>query len=283
MRLKKCNVSVARGFAVACFVMLMAGCAGWGPSVLRPPHQPDYVSWNGLLARIATPEGVRYDVLIENAGMLYEAVEDLRCVRPEDYEAMSLAERQAFLINAHNAFALARIVSNWPVETFEDTRAMLSARNADDIRLAGRQWSLAELAEALMTEPFHDARSIFMLNWCERGCAPLPPFAVTGDNLEKMLTRQTRAVFASADYYQYDSVNHIIRVTPFLDEYKEAIDTQYISRWVFLERYLPRNVSKKIKKHRPRIRYLPFDTSLNAAPGETVETAVEASPVESGE
>jgi len=118
-----------------------------------------------------------------------------------------------------------------------------------------------------MSLPYHDARAIFLVNWCAKGCAPLPPAAVNSMNLGDMLERQTQLVMADPHYYQYNTEKHIACVPRQIGWYRDAFERDYSgSLWVFLKIYLPPAEALKFATHPtgPRIRYLKFDDSLNS-------------------
>jgi hypothetical protein len=253
-----------------CLLLLAPALSGLGGCghIAAPPPPPfdhDYPQWNTLLARFVSEKGVDYAALKGEPLILIDALAPFRAVEARVFSRWSREQRIAFLVNAHNAFAIDRIIAHYPVASIEETHWLRSARDATDIRILGRDWSLNGIALTLMGPEYHEARLIFLLNWASAGCAPIPPVAATPANLTSLLDRQTRIVFSDERYCQYDDIHHTIYVTPLLDWYREQFNREYTTLWIFLEHFLSPADAAAIKRHAPRIRVLPFDNSLNDA------------------
>ena len=261
MTIKRINICLALlAVAWTCSCSRAQVKAGGEPSAVFDPH---YRAWNTVLLTHVTPQGVDYASLAASPAPLDEALAEMESVEPATFNGWQRADRLAFLINAHNAHAVARIVRHYPAESLAETSRWLPARWRCDIRLLGRHWSLASLADEIMGERYQDSRAIFLLNWAEQGCSPLPPVAVTGRNYAYLADRQTRLCLADASRQQYDSRRRIIHLTPLVKTYRKDLERDYTTLWGFLERFLPGEPAGQIHNIRPRIRYLAFDRSLN--------------------
>lgn len=238
---------------------------------------PNYHAWNEVLMAHATAEGIDYAALAGDPAALDRTLAEMAAVGPEDFRRWPRAEKLAFLINAHNAHAAARIVRHYPTGSLAATRTLLPARSHRDIALLGKRWSLKSLADEIMGQCYQDSRLIFLLNWAEQGCAALPKVAATGRNLDYLADRQVRACLAGQRHQQYDPHAKIIRLTPMADTYRGDLERDYTTLWVFLEKFLPAETAERIKKNPPRIRFLAFDHSLNQWPRpEQVSISAEA-------
>jgi hypothetical protein len=250
--------------------MLLQSCSMQPPS---PPltaairnFDPRYTNWNYLLFHYVTPQGVNYAGLQKDQGRLDIALTELTTVTPEQFENWTRDSQLAFLINAHNAQAIARILPHYPVDSLNDTVWIPgSSRTVRNIRLLGRLWSLESLADEITGYPYQESRTMFLIDWGAKGCAPLPPVAVTGQNLQELLERQARAFMTDSRYQNYNLQKHILFVSRLLKWYRSAIDRDYGTLWDFAKRYLPPDEVKKMgfRAQGPRIRFLPFDRSLN--------------------
>jgi len=273
MRAKLFPLSVPRRLALLAGLMLLGtGCAIVSPPSPPPsgahrPFDPHFTDLNYLLAHYVTPQGVDYAGLKTEQGRLEIALYQMLDVNQEQFQNWTRDSQLAFLINAFNAHALERVLRAWPVGSLSDTGHFGYAMRERNIRLLGREWSLNMLLDELMSLPYHDARAIFLVNWCAKDCAPLPPAAVNSMNLGDMLERQTRLVMADAHYYQYNSEKHIAYVSRLLGWYRDAFERDYGTLWGFLKKYLsPADVQKiALRPTGPRIRFLKFDDNLNAS------------------
>jgi hypothetical protein len=245
------------------------GCARATDATPRHFFHPDYPAWSAILARFVdteTPDGatrVDYAALQRHPELIEEAVSQLADVEVERFDSWNAGERLAFLINAHNVHAVARILRHYPVASIEETRVWGSARRARDIRLLDRRWSLADLADEATSDRYLDARTIFLLNWTAAGCSPLPPVPVTEHNLTDLLDRQPRRFLADPRHCRYEINEHLIHLSPLLRDYRAALRRDFTTIWEFLRRQLSPDQAAAIAAHPPRIQWMKFDRSLN--------------------
>ncbi len=255
-------------------LLAVAGCSRERTPIGRASFDHTYQNWNVVVSHYATPEGVDYTGIAGDREPLMRALAEMRDVGPRMFQSWSERSRGAYLINAHNAHAVRRIVEHWPVGSLEETEMWGSARNEKDIYLLGRHASLKKLTEEVMSDEYSDARALSLLNWAERGCAPLPSFAITELNLADLLERQTRDLMANPRYVEYDVRFPHIHLTPLLDEYEGQILRDFTTSWVFLERYLPDELAERVSYRHPQIHFLDFDHSLNGISPSPVESAL---------
>lgn len=244
----------------------------------QTPYDRSWPSWNAVLANYAAPEGVDYAALKAHPQKLEQALAEFQAVRPETFDAWSDADRLAYLINVHNAFTVKRIVDSWPVRSIAETRSVGSPFKAHDVPVLGREWSLLELRERVMSAEFLQARALFLLNWGERGCAPLPQVAVTGLNLADLMERQPRLFMANPAYFKYQPLERRITVSELFLPYEEDFIRDFTKWQIFFQRYGPDDKIIYMKTRPPRIRFEGFDHRVNYAPEPAGETAQPVKP-----
>lgn len=247
----------------ACVVAAIASCAR-KEKPLPSPFDHTYPAWSRVLAHCATADGFRYDLLASaRAGDLERQIGELQAVSSRAYKAFTREERLAFLINGHNIFAVRRVMNAYPVKSIEQTETLGSALRARDIRLAGRKWSLASLRAKIMGKEFYEARAIFALNWCAKGCATIAPVPVTPFNLGAMLDRQAQGFVRDPDHCRLDRKENVYHASPLLKEYRKDIERDFTTLWKFIERYATGDDALKISKLPPKLKWIDFDPSLN--------------------
>lgn len=266
-RLLRSSVSTRLRFAALGAVALLALACFRSPKprFVEWPFDPTYAALDRLLAENATPAGFRYEDLVRDPADLKILKLELAEVSRESYENFTREAKMAFLINAHNVYAIDRIVQAWPVTSIEDTEWLGSALEARDIRLAGRRWSLLDLRNELMGPAFKDSRAIFMLNWGMRGCAPLPPVAATAENLDMLMERQTAAFIQNDDANEYIRDGRRFRASGLLETWRPEIERDYTTLHLFLVRFSSPEVAAMMRAFPPRIHFEPFETALNEA------------------
>ncbi len=242
--------------ALALGMILLGGCART-TEPLPGRFDRSYADWNHLLTTHLRADGLDYAAVAADRTGLERAVMNLERVGADEFAGWPPAERLAYLINAHNIMAVRQIVERWPAR-----RSVV--RNAREVELLGRHWSLRELAEAAMSRDYNEPRAIFLLNWGERGCAPLPEVAAMGQNLPTLLDRQTRRVINDERYARFDWTRRRAELTPLLSEYRENFERIYGSLWVFLERNLAAAEARNLADRRPKLDFMPFDRTLAA-------------------
>jgi len=251
------------GVAIA---VLATGCfRSKQPRLVEWSFDPGYAALDRMLAQHATPDGLHYADIQQDPSDLKILKLELADVSREDYEAFTRHGKLAFLINAHNVNAIDRIAKAYPVESIEETEWLGSALEARDIRLIGRRWSLLELRDEIMGPTFKDSRAIFLLNWGMRGCAPLPGIAPTPDNLDELLERQTHDYIQNEDYHEFNPSRRLFITSALLERYREAIERDYTTLHLFLERFSKPDVAARLRAFPPRISFRPFDTAVNDA------------------
>lgn len=233
---------------------------------------PHYSEWGLILTHYVTAAGVDYARMKRDRidAQLEIILTELNQVTPEQFDSWARETKMAFLINAHNAHAIMRVLRHYPISSVNQTASFLSSpRGVRNIRLLGRMWSLGALADEVAGYPYHESRAVFLLNWGARGCAPLPPVAVTAENLEFMLQGQTKAFMTDPKNTHYDIKKHIIYVSKLLGWYSDAFDRDYGTVWDFIKKNLSAAELAQInqRKFAPRIRYPNFDNSLNDVSG----------------
>lgn len=257
------RIAVLAAFAAA---LLTSAChRNPRPRLVEWPFDPSYANLDRLLIDNATPDGVRYAEIAKDPSELKIVKLELAEVTREQFEGFSREAKLAFLINAHNIYAIDRIVRNWPVENIEDTEWFGSALEARDIRLAGHKWSLLDLRTKITGPDFKESRAIFMLNWGMRGCPPLSEIAPTPANIDALMERQTRQFIQNSEYNKFERHERRFVASELLEIYRPEIERDYTTLHLFVQRFSDPEMSKVLRAFPPRFAFAPFDTTLNDA------------------
>ncbi len=272
-----------RGFesgAVAAAVVLAAcAAAGCGAPPARPAEGPvaddvraaldsgrasfRHGEWDALLAG-GTREGLVDYRFFQRRRAELEGYLD-RLARAELAE---LAPRhlEALLINAYNALTI-RVILEHP--------AVSSIRQIDGVwtrlthPVGGHDLTLDQIEHNLLRPFFRDPRVHFVLNCASRSCAPLPPYAFTGDELEQQLEERTEAFLSDPAHVRVQ--DGTLLLSRYFDWYGEDfVSAEWEPRAPtipeFVAPYARDDVAAFIRAHEnPPIRFLDYDWSLNAA------------------
>lgn len=256
------------GFAILALALVMGSACARQSAAIDPAFRFDaeYPHWGKVLARYASDDGVSYVDLSNDPSEINIQVRQLQNLSRPKFESMSRDARLAFLINAHNVFAIHRIAPRYPVKSIEKTAWIGSALKKKDIRLIGRRWSLRSLRDEIMGPSYYESRSIFLLNWGMKGCAPLTSVPVTEPNLEQLLEMRTRHFFRKETHNWNDRRERTFHASRLLKEYRDEFERDFTSIHAMMQHYLDSEEASYIALVPSRIRYTKFDTSLNDSP-----------------
>jgi hypothetical protein len=253
-------------FVASLFFALGSAASAFAQEVrVVDEFDPQFAAWGRVLARVARPDGFDYAALRLDRTDFERAKLELAAVGAKEFETFSRPLQLAYLINAHNVFAIDRVLRAYPVKSINQTRRWLSPLEARDIDLLERRWSLRDLRRAAMDETRHDARAIFALNWAMRGCAPLSPVAPTEDNLDALLDRLTREFLRDPANVRHDRARRRIHVSRLLREERRALERDFTSLWKLLERYSEPEAAARIAAEPPKLVFEEMDEGLNDA------------------
>lgn len=237
------------------------------PSPSAFDHQ--HLAWQRLLERIQSGGRVDYAALRRDPGPLEAYLASLARVEPGDYTAWTPAQREAFWLNAANAFTLKAVAERYP---FKRPLLSLSARKfpEDSVRqdrdfgrelftAAGQELTLEE-ARRLAVQLAPDPRLPLALTCPCRGGPPLPPRAFTADALDQQLDDAARAFLADPrrvrvldDRLELVSVSEVLRRPEIADPI------------VLLRRYLPPDQAQAFEEPGWTVQWQPRDWTLDDA------------------
>jgi hypothetical protein len=223
----------------------------------------DHGEWDDLLAR-----GTR-DGLVDYA--LFAADRDqlegyLARVAAADLGSLSRDHLMALLINAYNAYTIQSILEHPGLASIRDIDGVWSAeRHA----VGGYMLSLDGIEHNLLRPYFKDPRIHFAVNCASMSCAPLPPWAFRGGELEDQLELWTERFFS--DVRNVHVADGTLEVSKLLEWYgDDFVDPSFSPRAdtvpSFIAGYAPEPIATFIEEHggAPPVAFLDYDWALNA-------------------
>jgi len=223
----------------------------------------DHSLLNELLAAHVSEEGlVDYESLSRDVTKLDAYLEALAAA---PFDALSRDDKLALLINAYNAFTLKLVVEHWPIQTIKDIpiepRWLEPRWEVGDAR-----WSLDALEHWQIRARFVEPRVHFALVPASRGGPPLRREAYTGEQLDAQLEDQARRVHQRRDWVDFDPQRpRIVHLTRLYNWYYAAFKGDADSVLHFPAQYHAPLSGAMEAGRRPRIDWLEYDWSLNAA------------------
>ena len=181
------------------------------------------------------------------------------------YDSATSREKLVFLINAYNAFVIRDIVAVWPIATVKDVKGFFDTTKH---RIAGDDRTLDEIEKKLI-RPLSggDPSYHFALVCGAMGCPELRPHAYRAETWPTDSANQIQKFVADPAKLRIDEEPYVMHASQLFDWYRnefEVGDTT-IPRWVGPN--LSLGMAMKLAQSEPPIEFLPYDWSVNAAPG----------------
>lgn len=211
-------------------LLLGAGALG-GVNATGAPSGFDhnYNAWSQLLQRhvVLLRDGkasqVRYAGMAADRTALKRCLQSLSVVEPSAFEKWSLAQQQAFLINAYNAATVELILSRYPqLKSIKDLGSVFSSPwKLPWLDLLGRKRSLDDIEHGLLRKPgvYDEPRIHFAVNCASTSCPMLREEAYTADRLELQLSQQTQRFMSDRTRNRWDQSGARLELSKIFDWY----------------------------------------------------------------
>lgn len=189
---------MARSNRLACVVLFTLSI--WFPG-LANAFDSGHAAWTALLEQhvrwnsLGTSSTVDYAGFARDHDALRAYLAALTEVPRSRFDGWPEAERQAFLINAYNAFTVDLILTRYPdIDSIKDLGGLFSSPwKQRFFSLLGETRTLDEVEHGLLrgAPGFHEPRIHFAVNCASIGCPALRPEAYVGARLDAQLEEQT--------------------------------------------------------------------------------------------
>lgn len=188
-----------------------------------------YAAWTQLLhAHVRVIDSgdasrVDYAGLVHDRAKLDAFTASLSAVPAAQFKAWSRAGREAFLINAYNAFTVQLILSRYPnLTSIKDIGGWFkSPWKIDFFTLLGHRTHLDALEDRLRKPgAYDDPRIHFAINCASIDCPMLRPEAYVASRLDTQLDDQARRFLSDHRRNRYDPDSHTLQVSKIFDWYR---------------------------------------------------------------
>jgi uncharacterized membrane protein YdjX (TVP38/TMEM64 family) len=223
----------------------------------------DHSAWSRLLAE-GTHEGlVDYRYFQARRADLDDYLERIATA---DLGALAPAELEALLINAYNALTVRTILDRPDVTSIRDIDGVWTRISH---RVGGHELTLDNLEHNLLRPFFKDPRIHFALNCASQSCAPLPPWAFDGRQLDAQLDERTRSFLADEANVRVEGGT--LMLSRYFDWYGDdfvADDWSPVAATIpeYVARYSRSEIAEFVEQGagQPPVRFTDYDWSLNA-------------------
>lgn len=168
---------------------------------------------------------VAYSGFAADRTALKAYLDSLSTVAPATFAAWSKAERQAFLINAYNAFTVELILTKYPdLKSIKDLGSLLNSPwKPKWISLLGGKVSLDDIEHAMLRKrgDYDDPRVHFAVNCASIGCPALREEAFVAARLDAQMDEQTLRFMSDRTRNRYDTRRGRLELSKIFDWYGE--------------------------------------------------------------
>lgn len=239
-----------------------AADAGAGAAAFDHAHS----AWQRLLEQAQRDGLVDYEALRDQPAALDAYLERLARVDEGDYTAWTPEQRQAFWLNAVNAFTLKAVADHYPFKRqwwrpashkYPANSVKQDPRFDEEVFTAvGQQVSLAE-ARVLALKASDDPRLAFALTCACQGGPPLPTQAFTPEGLDAQLDAAARAFALDPRRVSLEEREEVATLSPAFR------DPRLGAPLVFLRRYLKTEQAAALEEKGWTIRWQKPDWALD--------------------
>ncbi len=218
-------------------------------------HESGLVDYRGLAARRADLDG-------------YLAA--LQAVKSEEFAGFGAEQREAFWINAYNAWAVALILDNPKAASIRDLGGLFSS--VFDRRLVPLQHltgddkmlSLGEIEHAVLGQTARRPTFHFAIVCASLSCPELRAEAYVADRLDAQLDEQARKFLADPAKNDVTFADGRLRVSKIFDWSEDELERYPGGIRALLRDFGPEAVAKNPALATVKLKYRDYDWSLNA-------------------
>ena len=223
------------------------------------------------------------DLDVRGGGVDYASLANKgwRALLPGSMNEVSRPESLAFWINAYNILTIDLVVSEWRVrkgrlKSIKDIEAPWSRPKWP---VLGRKVTLDQIEHEILRKEFHEPRIHFALVCASKSCPAFRPTGFQGEFLDAQLDAAAREFVLDPSRNDFTPRGGAIRISKIFDWYKKDFVGIYSdvgferlygkelgAVLAYVQRFLPADTVAALRAKRARVKYLPYDWSLNIAP-----------------
>lgn len=228
-----------------------------------------HVQWNAE----GTASQVDYAGLARDRAKLKAYLGELSAQDKAAFEAWPEADRQAFLLNAYNAFTVELILTRYPdLASIKDLGGLFSSPwKQTFFSLLGEERSLDDVEHGLLrgAPGFREPRIHFAANCASVGCPALRPEAYVGATLNAQLQDQAERFLRDRSRNRWDPDTGKLSVSKIFDWYADDFGADSIKPFLagFADQLGDDEVQRaRIRDQNYELDYGDYDWSLNRSP-----------------
>lgn len=251
-------------------VVLSLALALLQEAAATPAFDHAHAAWDGLLREYVHEGLVDYAGLAGKRAELDAYLAALQAVPAADFATWSAPQREAFWINAYNAWTVALILQNPGVKSIRDLGGFFSSvfdkRFVPLQHLTGvrKPLSLGEIEHSILGRTARTPLFHFAINCASRSCPVLRAGAYAADALDEQLAAQARLFLADPAKNDVEIRDGRIAVSKIFDWSEEELQRYPGGIRALLRDFGPAAVAQDPQLSSAKIKHRDYDWSLNA-------------------
>lgn len=217
----------------------------------------NHTALNQLLQKYVAANGmVNYGGFNKDKTKLQDYIKSLTKINAA---SLSKNEQLAYWINAYNALTIDQILRNYPLKSIQDIAGGKVWDQNLPYQFNGKTLTLNTIEKKTLLGPnsdLFDARIHFAVNCAAVSCPTLINKAYTADNVETLLTQNTKAALANPAFNKITSAR--ASISTLFNWYKADFEKEDGSVVNFINKYSSVKVNSNTK-----IDYLDYNWNLN--------------------
>ncbi len=194
--------------------------------------------WSALLKKHVTwqragvTSATNYAGFKQDRAALSAYTAKLAAVKQADYNAWTRDQKQAFLINAYNAYTVELIISKYPkLKSIKDLGNVVSSPWSKPLyQLLGKKRSLDDIEHVMLrgAPDFKEPRIHFAVNCASIGCPALRPEAFEASSLNAQLQDQAQRFLKDRTRNRFDREKDALYVSKIFDWYRGDFEKGFL-------------------------------------------------------
>lgn len=269
------------GLTLATTAVAAGSLAAWPVRAQSTGFDHNHAAWTALLrqhvrlVRGGQATQVAYAGFKTDRAALQAYLDSLSAVTPAAFAQWAQAERQAFLVNAYNAFTVELILTRYPnLQSIRDLGSLFSSPwKPKWIALLGGKVSLDDIEHAMLRQRgvYDDPRVHFAVNCASIGCPALREEAFVARRLDAQMDEQALRFMSDRTRNRFNAPRGRLELSKIFDWYGEDFRLGHrgiASLPAFAARYAEQLADAPAERERVRagsvaIAFTDYDWALN--------------------
>lgn len=222
---------------------------------VEAPTSINHTAFNQLLQKYVSASGdVNYAGFNKDEAKLQDYIKSLTSVNAA---SLSRNEQLAYWINAYNALTIDQIIRNYPTKSIMNIAGGKVWDQTLPYQFNGKSVTLNSIEKkTLLGSNLFDARIHFAVNCAAVSCPTLINKAYTADNVQSLLTQNTKAALNNPEFNKITTAQ--ASISTLFNWYKADFEKEEGSVMNFINKYSATKINSNTK-----IDYLDYNWDLN--------------------